>query len=72
MYDINESIKNNDIQKPVVLSQWDVTGQLKKEIENLRYYYQRQADFWEWLENKKGLVNKELFNEFEEWEKTQS
>ena len=52
--------------------EYDITGRLHKELEHLKYYHQRQADFWEWLENEKGLSNEELFNEFEEWEKQQS
>jgi len=47
---------------------YDITSRLKKELEDLKYYYNRQADFWEWLENEKGLNNEELFNEFEKWE----
>lgn len=47
---------------------WEINTN-KKELEHLKYYYNRQADFWEWLEDVKGLNNKELFDEFEEWEK---
>lgn len=47
---------------------WDITGAIQKEVESLRYYQQRQADFWEWLENEKDLNNEQLFNEFEKWE----
>jgi len=56
------------LQKGINISQWDIKGQLQKELDNLKYYYQRQADFWEWLENEKDLNNEELFNEFEKWE----
>jgi hypothetical protein len=60
------------MQKPVTPSQWDITSGIKKELEHFKYYYHRQSDFWEWLENVKGLNNEELFNEFEKWEDEQN
>lgn len=53
-------------------NQWDIVRSKNNEIEHLRYYYHRQSDFWEWLENEKGLNNKELFDEFEKWEDQQN
>jgi hypothetical protein len=36
-----------------------------KELEDLRYYYHENCDFWEWYEDKYGQTQKELFDEFE-------
>jgi hypothetical protein len=50
--------------------QWVINNN-KKEIEQLRYYSQRQQDFWEWYEKTYDKTNNELWDEFEKWEEEQ-
>lgn len=47
-------------------------AQLKKQVEDLTYIIHRYADFWEWMEDAYGYTEKELWNEFEAWEETQT
>jgi hypothetical protein len=51
--------------------QWIINTN-KKEIDRLRYYVERQQDFWEWYENTYDQTNNELWNEFEKWEDSQN
>jgi hypothetical protein len=50
--------------------QWIINTN-KEELEKLRYYSQRQQDFWEWFENTHDETNNELWDEFEKWEDSQ-
>ena len=50
--------------------QWIINTN-KEELEKLRYYSQRQQDFWEWYENTHDETNNELWDEFEKWEDSQ-
>lgn len=50
--------------------QWIINTN-KEELERLRYYSQRQQDFWEWYENTHDETNNELWDEFEKWEESQ-
>lgn len=43
----------------------------QEELKRLKYYYHRQADFWEWYENTHDETNEELWDEFEKWEDSQ-
>jgi len=47
--------------------QWIINTN-KEELERLRYYAQRQQDFWEWYENTHDETNNELWDQFEKWE----
>jgi hypothetical protein len=47
--------------------QWIINTN-KVELEHLRYYSQRQQDFWEWYEKTHNETNNELWDEFEKWE----
>ena len=57
--------------KPIEVElQWIINTN-KEELERLRYYSQRQQDFWEWYENTHDETNNELWDEFEKWEDSQ-
>jgi hypothetical protein len=43
----------------------------QRELENLRYYSQRQQDFWEWYEDTYDETNNELWDKFIKWEDEQ-
>jgi len=47
--------------------QWIINTN-KEELDRLRYYTQRQQDFWEWYENTHDETNNELWDQFEKWE----
>jgi len=46
---------------------WQIAT-FKKERDDLKYIVERYADFWEWYEDKYGMTQKELFDEFEKHE----
>jgi hypothetical protein len=60
-------LKNVPLEVELV---WELNTN-KKELEQLRYYSQRQQDFWEWYESTHDKTNNELWDEFEMWEKKQ-
>ena len=63
-------ILRNDLQIEVEL-QWQINTN-QTELVRLRYYAERQADFWEWYESTHSETNNELWDEFEKWEENQN
>lgn len=46
----------------------DLASHLREELENLRYWKQRYADFWEWFEMEYDESEDEVWKKFEAWE----
>jgi len=64
MSDLKNPVKRPSLE---VELQWIINTN-KEELERLRYYAQRQQDFWEWYENTHDETNNELWDQFEKWE----
>ena len=63
---------SNNKQVPLEVElQWEINAN-KVELERLRYYAERQSDFWEWYQNTYDKTNNELWDEFEKWKETQN